>query len=99
MQKFEITLNAEGLNIGLVHDGYTDLYLLTLDEAKELLACITTVLDGGVCPHTVAHRLELNSINLFNLLMAVSERYTKAYTVNKRKLIDLRIELMGALNG
>jgi hypothetical protein len=99
MQRFEITLNTGGLNVGVVSDSFTDLYFLTMEEANELLSCVKSVLDGGTCSHTLVHRIEAGSGNLYNVLLAVSDKCTRAYVTNKRKLIELKIELMGALDG
>lgn len=99
MQKFEVTKNDDGLNVGVVLSNYVDLYLLTLEEASEFVKCIDHVLNGSDCTHDLVHRIEHESGNLYNLLLAVSSRHIKIYTVNKRKLIELKIELMGALDG
>ena len=76
-----------------------DLYTLTPEEASELLACLKTVLEDGECGHNHVHRIESLSGNQFTLMLNVSDSCIKAYTVSKSKLRNLRIRLMGAING
>lgn len=77
----------------------TDLYRLWPEEASELLECLNRVISYNICEHELVHRIESKQGDMFTLMLSVSDRYTRAYTVSKRKLIELRIALMGALNG
>ena len=101
MHDFEVTVwpDHSHYSVEVSSDCTTDLYALDPDEAKELLDCITQVLAGNECDHTVVHRVIAKPGNMYMVLFSVSERLSKAYTVNKVKLTNLRVRLMGALNG
>ena len=101
MHKFGVTAwpNKTNYTIEISNGEVADLYKMTPDEALDLLKCIKDVLTGSSCEHDTAHRIELKQGNMFTLLLPMSDRFTKAYTVSKRKLVELKIGLMGALNG
>lgn len=77
------------------------LHHMTVGEAEDLLDCLKIVLAGGECEvHGThqTHQIERHG-SMFVLMLPVSDSFTKAYTVNKTKLIELKSGLMGALNG
>lgn len=101
MRKFGVTSWPDKSNITIeVHfDNDTDLHRLDISEAEELLECLKVVLNGGLCKHEYVHRIDAQHKNQFILMLPTSDRHTKAYTVSKSKLTELKIGLMGVING
>ena len=100
MHKFKVTTwpDSTSYTVEVSSGDSSDLHYLSPEEATELLECLNSALSGGKCEHTLAHRLEGDG-GLFVFMLAVSDRHVRAYTVSKRKLVELKVELMGALNG
>jgi hypothetical protein len=101
MRKFGVTAWPDKTNYTIEVSGSdeTDLHRLDPQEASELLKCIKHVLDGGECDHEHVHHIESHQGDMYIVMMPTSDRHTKAYTVSKRKLAELKIGLMGAING
>jgi hypothetical protein len=101
MQKFTVTTwpDKTAYTIEMSIGDVTDLHNLTPRETSDLLDCLVNILSGSECDHINSHRIEAKQGNMFVLMMAASDRYSRAYTVSKRKLIELKVGLMGALNG
>ena len=101
MHKFGVTAwpDKSNFTVEITTGEITDLHRLTPDEAYDLLKCLIKLLDGNECVHTHVHRIETKQGNMFILMLPISDRYTRAYTVSKRKLVELKTRLMGALNG
>jgi hypothetical protein len=101
MHKFGVTAWPDKTNYTIeVSTGeVADLHRLTPDEASDLLKCLVGVLVGASCGHTHVHRIEARQGNMFIIMFPASDRYTRAYTVSKRKLVELKTGLMGALDG
>ena len=101
MRKFGVTAWPDKTNYTIeVYGGDTaDLHKLSPEEASDLLSCLINILGGGKCEHEHVHRVESHQGNMFILMLPATERHTRAYTVSKRKLTELKIALMGAING
>lgn len=99
MHKFIVTRpDDDHYTVEVSTDHTADLFMLTNAEAFDLLECVKAVLNGTICEHDSVHRIEIG-LNTYNVLFSVSERYVKSYAVSKRKLIEFKMNLMGALNG
>lgn len=99
MHNFKITKPDENnCTVEVTIGDASDLYTLTNNETLELLNCVKATLDGVVCEHTSVHRIEANNSS-YNILFSISDRHVRSYAVSKRKLIEFKMGLMGALNG
>lgn len=101
MRKFEVTFWPDKSNITIeVHfDSIADLHRLEVSEATELLKCLQHLLNNGSCEHEYVHRIDSYTKDRFLLMLPTSDRHTKAYTVSKSKLTELKIGLMSVING
>jgi len=62
---------------------------LSASECADLLSCVEAALDGSDNEHIS------RSGGTFKLKLQVSDRCSQVYYVNERKLVELRIQLMG----
>lgn len=101
MRKFGVTAWPDKTNYTIeVSGGDTaDLHRLNPQEAEGLLKCLAQVLKGETCEHVHVHHIESHPGNMYVVMLPLSDRHTRAYTVSKRKLTELKIALMGAING
>ena len=101
MRKFGVTAWPDKTNYTIEVSGgdSADLHRLGPEEASEFLSCLVNILGGGKCDHESVHRIESNQGDLYTVMLPTSECHTRVYIVSKRKLTELKIALMGAING
>lgn len=93
--KFVVVKINDSYHLTIKTDSVHDKYVLNQETAESLSIALKT----GVDPETDQIDLIDYTTNQFDLTFKLSDSMWRGYTFNKKKLAELRMALMGVLNG